>query len=342
MRIVGIVLLALLVLVLLLLVLVLFVPFTYRIKGSFHGKELSLDGHVFILACLIGAGVEFRDRKLGVYLRILGIRKQLGEQKKGMENPSRAQEAEASQDPQTADPGKGLSDKGIPETVGAIPEQPDAGAIDSTPPDEAGLAYPRTEGSANSRENTKFRESTKILQFFLLLRDTFTRIRQKFTDIRQKIADILQKLVSTIQGIPATIEKFRTDVQHLIETICSLQQKVQCIVAQIKDEGNRQAVRFICGNLFSLLRHLAPRRTKLALEFSTGSPDMTGQLLGVLALFPFTYQKHWSIQPDFTAEEFYVETDFDLRGHIFGIEILTALVRIVLDKNCQKLYNKIS
>jgi hypothetical protein len=81
---------------------------------------------------------------------------------------------------------------------------------------------------------------------------------------------------------------------------------------------------------------------RLAMAYSTGSPDTTGQVMGILALFPFAYRNRWDITPDFEAEEFFVETDFDVRGHIFGIQILCMAVGILLDKDCQKLYNKIS
>jgi hypothetical protein len=138
------------------------------------------------------------------------------------------------------------------------------------------------------------------------------------------------------------VEKFRTAFRHFADTVRSLRQNVHRIREAIADEGNQQALGFLLGRAAELLRSLKPRSIRLSLAFSTGSPDTTGQLLGVLALFPFTYRKGWHIIPDFTAEEFFVETDFDIRGHIFGIQLLRIALRILLDKNCQKLYHKMS
>ena len=43
---------------------------------------------------------------------------------------------------------------------------------------------------------------------------------------------------------------------------------------------------------------------------------------------------------DFTAEEFYAEADFTVHGRIFGVQILALALRIILDKNCRRLYNR--
>ena len=57
-----------------------------------------------------------------------------------------------------------------------------------------------------------------------------------------------------------------------------------------------------------------------------------------LRLFPKRHD--WNIIPDFTAEEFYAEADFTVHGRIFGVQILALALRIILDKNCRRLYNR--
>jgi hypothetical protein len=158
--------------------------------------------------------------------------------------------------------------------------------------------------------------------------DTGPWLMERITGIRKRLAGLVQKCRDTWQKLTGAVRSFRETSQR--------------VVALVSDEENRQGVRALGGRVFRLLRYLCPRRMKLTLAYSTGLPDTTGQLLGVLALFPFTYQNRWKVTPDFEAEELYVETDFDVRGHIFGIQILCVLAGIVLDKDCQKLYHKIS
>jgi hypothetical protein len=117
---------------------------------------------------------------------------------------------------------------------------------------------------------------------------------------------------------------------------------MQKFAAFAGEESNRRALSTVWGKVRTLLSLLMPRKLRLTMQYSTGSPDTTGQLLGILAMFPLGYQNRWKIQPDFTADNAYVETDFDVRGSLFGIQLLKLLFEIILDKDCQKLYNKIS
>lgn len=109
----------------------------------------------------------------------------------------------------------------------------------------------------------------------------------------------------------------------------------------IRNEENRAAFRKLKENTFSLLKYMSPKKSKLDLKYSAGAPDITGELLGILALFPVGYKYRWNIIPDFVTEEAYAEADFNFQGHLYGIQILVLLLGIVLDKNCQKLYNRI-
>ena len=76
--------------------------------------------------------------------------------------------------------------------------------------------------------------------------------------------------------------------------------------------------------------------------YSTGSPDTTGISLGVLACFPVGYTNRWRITPDFESENLYAKGSFDIKGHVIVISILAATLRILFDKNCRRLYNRIS
>ena len=108
----------------------------------------------------------------------------------------------------------------------------------------------------------------------------------------------------------------------------------------LTDETNRQAFLFLRDQIFGLLKKILPRRMKLDLRFSTGSPDTTGQILGILAMFPMAYKNNWNVEADFSAETFYVEAAFALKGRIAAIQMVIPVVRILLDKNCRKLYNR--
>lgn len=111
---------------------------------------------------------------------------------------------------------------------------------------------------------------------------------------------------------------------------------------EYSDERNKAAFLHLKKELFIILKRICPRRLKLTMVYSTGSPDTTGISLGVLACFPVGYTNRWRITPDFESEKPYAKGSFDIKGHVIVISILAATLRILFDKNCRRLYNRIS
>ncbi len=111
---------------------------------------------------------------------------------------------------------------------------------------------------------------------------------------------------------------------------------------EYSDERNKAAFLHLKKALFIILKRICPRRLKLTMVYSTGSPDTTGISLGILACFPVGYTNRWRITPDFESEKPYAKGSFDIKGHVIVISILAATLRILFDKNCRRLYNRIS
>ena len=68
---------------------------------------------------------------------------------------------------------------------------------------------------------------------------------------------------------------------------------------EYSDERNKAAFLHLKKELFIILKRICPRRLKLTMVYSTGSPDTTGISLGILACFPVGYTNRWRITPDF-------------------------------------------
>lgn len=123
-------------------------------------------------------------------------------------------------------------------------------------------------------------------------------------------------------------------------------EKIKTAIDKLKreysDERNKAAFSHLKKELFIILKRICPRRLKLTMVYSTGSPDTTGISLGILACFPVGYTNRWRITPDFESEKPYAKGSFDIKGHVIVISILAATLRILFDKNCRRLYNRIS
>lgn len=97
----------------------------------------------------------------------------------------------------------------------------------------------------------------------------------------------------------------------------------------------------IKDEFIKLLKAILPHKLFLKVKYSLGSPDYTGISLGILAMFPIGYKNRWQIKPDFDSEEIFVDSSFNIKGHIFIFKIIGIAIRLLIDKNCRKLYNYI-
>ncbi len=148
----------------------------------------------------------------------------------------------------------------------------------------------------------------------------FTKISDKIREIRQKIRGILQRIKKAVRQIDETIAKIR---------------------AILEDEHFRPAAGFLSGKAGWFLRKVFPKKFRLTLQFSTGSPDTTGEVLGVIAMFPQAYRNRWDVTPDFMAEKAYAEADFDVRGRAFLFHMAGLLISVLKNKDCRGLYKTI-
>lgn len=263
-KIIGIILLVILALFVLLIVGILFVPYAYRVKGSFHGKP-DLTASIYGLGHLVGIGMILTENGVKIYLRICGIRKFLQSGNKENKTGNTDQYEENMGEGQKTDPETG------------------------------------------NYENLPMPEMQKIV-----------KIPEKFKRVFARIRDFFHTIKSALGNVKKTIRK------------------VKCLLT---NESYKSAFTKLKTSVWQLLKILMPYRLKLNLEYSTGSPDTTAQLLGILTMFPIGYQNRWNVHPDFTADNAYAEAEFDVKGRILGFSLLKLILGLVLDKDCRKLYN---
>lgn len=121
--------------------------------------------------------------------------------------------------------------------------------------------------------------------------------------------------------------------------------KLEEIIQKVKDIINnpiyKEAIIKIKNELINLLKAIIPYKLFFKARFSTGSPDTTGIALGILAMFPIGYQNRWKIEPDFESDNVFIDSSFDIKGKIYFYKVLAIAIRLLIDKNCRKLYNDI-
>ena len=157
-------------------------------------------------------------------------------------------------------------------------------------------------------------------------------IETKSTDLSRKTPE---KKISISQKVKRLWEKIKRALFNIKETAVKIKKLYM-------DPRNKLAFTKLKQSAVKLFRVLHSKKFRLQLKYSTASPDTTGQLLGVIAMFPIGYRNGWNIVPDFTADAFYVDAEFDVRGRVLGISLIKLACSIILDKNCKRLYNKVT
>ncbi len=134
-------------------------------------------------------------------------------------------------------------------------------------------------------------------------------------------------------------ESIVSKIKGIIERIKQVYPRIKKILT---DEQNQDAVKHLKNEVVYLIKIFLPKKSKINAVFSTGSPDTTGQLFGVLACFPAMYQKDWKLIPDFQSDAAYFKGTFWGRGWIALYQLVGIVMRILFDKNCRRLYTMIN
>lgn len=304
-KVIGIILLVVLALILAVVLCVLFVPVKYRAVGSFDNTDIRVKAHVSWLLHLFALHIEYA-RETDGYIRLAFVKKKLFEDSDSeYEEDSEYEDYEADEyNEEAAEPDSGADNY---ETL----------YIDSMDDD--------TKAEDKGCENTGDEPEISA-------------------DESEYVADEQTEDESTAQTHQKTYKKRnkKSHKKQFKDKSDKIKTGIDKLKKEYSDERNKAAFSHLKKELFIILKRICPRRLRLTMVYSTGSPDTTGISLGILACFPVGYTNRWRITPDFESEKPYAKGSFDIKGHVIVISILAATLRILFDKNCRRLYNRIS
>lgn len=107
----------------------------------------------------------------------------------------------------------------------------------------------------------------------------------------------------------------------------------------LKDENNIKLLNECKLRIWKVLKSILPKKCDVRLVFGTGSPDTTGQLLGIWAMmYPFIGNKS-SVEADFEHKRF--EGTGYLKGKIFIYTVLYQFIRLYFNDALRQFIRKI-
>ncbi len=183
----------------------------------------------------------------------------------------------------------------------------------------------RNMNPAEEFENQKEVKAAEIPEFQVDEQNgLFAGIKSFFYRIKEFIVKIKEGFI-----------RFKDRVRELKEKILSVGIKWDTIKNFLKHDGNKKALSRIYVTVRKLLKHIRPARLKLELEFGTGDPCLTGQILGAVAVFYAYYGKSMQVIPNFDEE--ILKGSVFCRGRIRLLTLLIICIQLILDENFRNL-----
>ncbi len=354
-KIIGIVLLCIIGLILLILLYLIFLPFWYQVRADIdremnykiHGRFCTFL-HLFQIHFILEKGQEkcIKATLFGPHLKIYprAVKKDNED-----EEPIDIEDKEFQEDLEATiqsdiDAEYNISEASKDNVVDAFEDDIAQEAIDSDTTQEslndsvenedlvAIEANSEDDDSVETKEATT--ENTSDTASDEKDKKTF---RQFMEELAIKLSDFFDRFKPSV--IKAKINNKVTNAKNKAADILT---KKDEILSLLQDEANQRLLKKLFGELRKLIDSLKLNMRGTDLDFSLGSPDLTGKVTGAMALFPFTYEKHVRIIPDFTEDDLYVDGKAYVKGRFKIASVLKFGIVMILDPTTRKLIKKFS
>ena len=304
-KIIGIILLVLLAILLTVFLLLLFVPMRYRLHVRKQKDLLEIDGRMTWLLHLIRADLTVKQMHGKAVIRAAGFKlKTLYFLKKEEDTDSTTADSTA---PNVASE-ETASESEVPKPAS------EETIADSTAPKAA--------SEETIADNTKSKTKPGLLGRMMNL-----------------IARILNKVLGLILQIPQLPAEVYDKIDSIQDQLCrkydALQKKADPFLSIEAEHMLGKGIRY----LRYLIRGYAPRKITGYIRFGTGSPDLTGELTGLLYVLLPEAGTGYDIEPDFY--ELVLDTDTLATGQIRAYRLIWVGIRLILDKEFRTLLRQI-
>lgn len=332
-KVIGILLLAILGLLLTVILIILFVPIRYSAKGSYIGKPKGTAQVTWLLHILSAKAVYDEDLDLSV--RVFGWKVYPGKE-------DEETEAEASETKSNEVENQNI-EKQKAETPETKTEKPEEKAVeqesveiefqntDRTVAEEADTGRTDTDRTGADRIPTDRITAENLKQSQSKIENSEESVRSKSP--KKHRPGILDRLKNFWKSICKKIKHFWKKIKSLLH---SIRDKKEAWTTFWDDEKNKNACKLLFGQVKKLLKHLLPRKIQGRVMFGFDDPYTTGQVLSYASIFYGIYHKQLKLQPVFDREV--VEAEGTLKGKIRIGTIIWIILRVVVDKQCRKLY----
>ena len=150
-----------------------------------------------------------------------------------------------------------------------------------------------------------------------------------------KFKTLLRKLLKIPKKIIELFIKVKNSIKKVFYIIIGFLEKWHKIKAFLQNEINKKGLKNAFVSLKKIFIHIRPKKLNIAVEFGTGDPCSTGQLLGGLSILYGYYGETVQITPNFETE--ILEGSIYCKGRIRLFTLLIICIKLILNKEFRKL-----
>lgn len=141
-----------------------------------------------------------------------------------------------------------------------------------------------------------------------------------------KIKQFIDKILNIKNKLKAFVQNFINKAKHFLEKLRNINNKKNEYIEFLTDERSKTAIKEIKRLSGVTFKHIRPTKVKGHIRFGTGSPDTTGQLLGLISIFTSDYFKKLNLEADFNNEV--TDIDIKFKGRIRIINLVIVAIKL--------------
>ncbi|QHQ62516.1 DUF2953 domain-containing protein [Anaerocolumna sedimenticola] len=373
-KIIGIILASILGLFIFLILVVLLVPIRYRINAD-NRDEIRAEAKISWLLSIINILILYSDNKLLIRLKLFGRIFYDSRNPKSSEQPgkrkqiSKIRKTEKITEPKNerkpqketelkteikTETGIKTETKSETEKIQSIDINTSVTESKKTEPDKIEIKKVQTEEKRTKVTNKIPADIIKTeIKAAEISRNTTKNetIAESDLDTEEEITEetksgflaglkrVFQKIKVFFVKLPERFHGIKVKLFNLKEKILNISEKWNRIKLFLIDDSNKKALSKSYLTIKKVLKHIRPTKLQMELEFGTGDPCSTGQILGVMAVFYSFYGRSIQVIPNF--EEEILEGSMFCTGRIRLLTLLIICIQLILDKNFRKLLNNL-
>lgn len=135
------------------------------------------------------------------------------------------------------------------------------------------------------------------------------------------------------------IEKIKYTFRRFCVKIKKIWHNSKEAAAIFQADATKLAIGDIKRELMQCIRIICPKKMEGFIEFGTGEPASTGQILGLVSVFYFAYFQNIKLYPNF--EEKTLLADLFLKGHFTNVKLLGCMLRLFRNRRVTRLFGTI-